>query len=336
MAATDLLNADMATLGRLVRDGFDWWRGELVGLVPPGLGRALGGAAETVAELSPEGRHTLYRGGRAVAGAGGRAAVALPRGAVLERTLVLPMLSMRDTRALVALDIDRLTPFAAADIVFDLEPVTRDPVAGRQTLLLAILPRTTGLAALAQARAGGIEPIALGQSLAPGSGELRHDFLAALEADARPWWARRGYWWGAVGLMLALNVGVAIWRDVRQTDAMAELVAAQSDGVALAQRLRGRVAAEDARRAALVARRGANDPLPLLAAATAALPPPAWVQRAQWDGKSLRLTGFAPGIDPVAALRRSPALGPVRAASADLAPDTAAGTPFDLAVTPPR
>jgi Tfp pilus assembly PilM family ATPase len=54
---------------------------------------------------------------------------------VFTRELDLPLLPPNDMRRLVALDIDRLTPFPAEAVYFDLEIIQRDADRGKQRVL---------------------------------------------------------------------------------------------------------------------------------------------------------------------------------------------------------
>ncbi len=331
MAVADFLNADMATVGAHLRAGAAWWVDELAAMIPRAL-RSGDARARTVALLSgPE--PIFLRDGRRLASppAGGKVVIALPRVAALVREVVLPRLPRADTRRLLALDLDRLTPLDPASAVFDFQTATGDAPTGRQSVRLAVVTRTTANAALARAADLGLSPLAL--AIDEGAGAVCFDFLPAL-ADAgarRPPWTDPRNWWLAAALLLLANIGFAVWRDAADIARLTQTVDTQSDAVQLAQRARARVRAEDARRAALVTRRAVHDPLVPLAVATTALPRPAWVQRLTWDGHALRLTGFTTeAIDPIAALRRSGAFASVRPSTSDLAPALARYQPFDL------
>ena len=337
MALADLLNADMATLGAAARQAFAWWVDELRAMVPAGLRRS-GARGRVLADLSGAEPVFTRDGRRLAAGPGdGRVTVVLPRARALLRETVLPRLPRADTRALIALDLDRLTPLSADDAVFDYAPAAGEQVAGRQRVTIAVVTRAVAGAALARAAAAGLEPVAL--AVEDGAGGAAFDFLPALAGGLRmPWWATARAWWGIAGVLAVVNVCVAVWRDGADVARLRETVSAQDDAVTLAQRARGRVRSEEARRAALLARRATHDPLPLLAAVTAALPPPAWVQRLAWDGQSLRLTGFTTQvIDPVSTLRASHRFVTVRQTTTDVPPEVTRYQPFDVTgeVAPP-
>lgn len=331
MALSDILNADLPTVGRQLRAGFDWWTGELAAMVPRRLRGVFARRAGTIASVEGEG-FRLFRDGRELAAgaAARRVVVALPQAGVLTREIALPRLSSRDTRALLALDLDRLTPLGPQEGVADWEERGGDAVAGRRAVLIGVAPRAAAAAALARARAAGLEPVALGQ--ATGAGGVRFDFLPQLrEPGAAPAWASARLWWSAAAVLVLANLALVVERDVAATRELRATVATQQDAVALARRLRDRVRGEEARRDALLARRAASEPLRAIAAATTALPSTAWVQRLSWDGRALRLVGFGRGgVDVVSALRRSTAFVNVRATSADATPDIALGAPFDV------
>ncbi len=330
MALADFLQADMATIVTQLRGAFAWWVDELTAMVPAWARRG-DGRARVIAQM--QGGELLYlRDGRALttAPANGRVTLALPRASALVREVLLPRLPRADTRRLLALDLDRLTPFSAAQAAFDFEGIAGDVLAGRQRVRLAVIARETGEAALARARAAGLAPDAL--AVADGDGGARFDFLPTLGlVQRRPLWAEPRTWWIAAAVFLLANIGLAIGRDAADVARLRGTVDVQSDAVQLAQRAKARVRAEEVRRAQLLARRGAQDPLPSLAVVTVALPPPAWVQRLSWDGHILRLIGFTnDAVDPLTLLRRTNAFVSVRASNGDIPPPLANYQPFDV------
>ncbi len=332
MTTPAILDADVATLARWARTGFDWWIDELRGLVPPGLKRHLAPQPAVIA-LADGDRIGLLRHGLPVDRAAGPVVVALPAEAVLLRVVRLPALGQADLRRLVLLDADRLLPFpaGAAFIDFDSGPRGAD---GLAQVTIAGAPVGRARQALAAAEAAGLAVTRLG--VATGDG-VRFDFLPALHAadGTAPGRARR-WWWSLVAAAFVLNLAVLIGRDVyalRETEA---LVTAHGEAAATARTLRARVLGEDARRRALLARRDAQDPLPLLAAATRALPDTAWVQRLSWDGGQLRLAGYKTGAaDVVAALRRFPAFASARRVPGEATAASSTTEPFDVSIERP-
>lgn len=334
MAGPTILDADMATVGRWARDGFDWWLAELRGMVPAqGLGWTRRGPALTA---HFDGLNlVLTRRGVAVARPRGRPAVALavPGEAVLVREAVLPMLAPADLARLIAFDADRLLPFAPGTALVAHE-AGRPRGDGTQGVAVAALRLEAASAAMAAAGAQGYEVRRLGAGGGTGGGAgggVRFDFLPAWRragAEAKPTGAR--FWWGLVAALFAGNLGVWIGRDVVNLRETAALVEAHGQTAGIARTLRARVIAEDGRRRRLLADRAGQDPLPILAAFTRALPDGAWVQRLAWDGAQARAAGYAAGeIDVVRLLRASPYFVAVRSTAVDV-PAQAAVQPFEV------
>jgi hypothetical protein len=244
-----------------------------------------------------------------------------------------------DTRRLLDLDIDRLSPLPPELVHFDFEIVDRGGGGGPQRVLLGIIDRIDAAELLAAARRDGHAPTAIGARTGAGA-DPRFDFLpAVLEAagGAGEDKTRRYFWIAAVFLIL-VNLAVLVGRDIIDVARLREAVEAQQPGVIAVQRLRGRVAAEDARRRDLIVRGVQNDPLRLLNTLSRTLPAGASVQHLDWNGNSLRIVGIEHADSDVAAA--------IRGAGAFVDPRVSTGTPtgtetrlrpFDLtvAVAPP-
>lgn len=335
-ASPAILDADMATVGRWARSGFAWWIEELTALVPAKLKHALAGKPAIDARFDGSG-FKLSRRGVAITRADAGVALVLPADAALVRQVQLPLLGAGDTRRLLALEADRLLPFAPGTALIDHAigaPGTAGQqwvaVAGQQWVAVAGLPLAAAETAMAAASAHGLDVRQL--RIADGAGGARFDFLADWPRAGESAGSRaRRFWWGAVACGLFVNLAALIGRDIislRQTE---ELVASHGEAAATARQLRGRVLAEDAQRRSLLQRRAAQDPLPVLAATTRALPDTAWVQRLSWDGQALRLAGYKQGnFDVVAALRAEPLFASVRSTSADVAAQISARQPFEI------
>jgi general secretion pathway protein L len=294
-----------------------------------------------LAEPAPAGGWRYWRDGRPVAGAAvGRAAavaVVLPPGAALTREVQFPRLPLADVRRMVALDLDRLSPLRPDLVFVDVEVVDRDSAAGRQTVLVGVLPRETAARQLAAARDEGLSPKALRVAAAEGpAGEGpvgRFDFLPAVRraAGEKPTGRTARYWWMAAGALLVVNLAVLVGRDILAVSRLRDEVAAQRGAVDAVLAVRRRVEGETTRRLDLVARGTRNEPLRMLAALTAAIPAGAWVQRLEWNGQTLHVVGAKGAeVDMFAALRGSPAFTNPRAAPAEAAARAGPGQPFDI------
>lgn len=341
MTLQDLLNTDVAALGGWARQGWDWWTGELAQMVPERWRRS-GRAQRPWVELGAEGAPVrLWRRGRfteRLEPAPGRALTAdvgLPAAAVLQRRLSLPAVGRADLKRLVALELDRLTPFRADQVYFDIELLERDRESGRQALLLAVIPRAEAEAALERAGRHAVTAARLG--VVDGEG-LRFDFLEAMRAAGRGGRPDRRllYGWAAAAGLIALNLAILVFKDMDDIASLQRAVDLQRPTVALALKLRQRVEQEAALRQGLLAQRAHDEPLRIEDAVTRAFPAPQWVERLEWNGHAVRIVGYRdPGFDVLAAIRKSRALGAARALTSPNATVPGAKPAFDVIAEPP-
>jgi len=323
MTLSELLNADMATLSEQGKRGLAWWRSELIAMLPERF--RTGPTQRALAPVACVTATGVTKSGPAL--------VMLPPGIGLVRSIELPRAPMPDLRRIVALDLDRLTPWNDVATIFDL--VDGGPAANpaRQRVTLAAVPRADAQTAIAVATAAGVRPLGLTLAKADGEADRRFDLLPALApgTGSDPAASAQRLWWGIVAGLGLLLVAALVWRDVEDVAALADAVAIEGAAARTAIQLAGRVEAEDSRRRALVARRTAHDPIALLDALSRSLPAGAWVQRLSDDGSTINLSGYArAGTDPVAALRSSPLLGRVTAGDAGAAPVAAGVQPFEI------
>lgn len=335
-----LLDMDMTSLGVAVREGWDWWTGELAALVPArlqGRERKLSGPSAAF-----DGAGELWLDGAALGpvaeGARRRLLpVILPSAAAIATRTMLPRLGTRDLARMIALESDRLLPFPPGTAIAGARALAHEAEPGhaRVPTMVAGMPQARAAALVEAARARGIEPLALlWQS--PEDEGLTIDLLPALVAsgaisarrDSRP------FWWGLVAALFLANIGLMIWRDVAATNTFAAEVEAQAATGSAARALAGRLAREAAVRKALLAERDAHDPLSLLALTAVALPEGAWVQRYSSSAESLRITGYkAPGSDIQAALRATGRFASLQTSVSDPTAEGGGGQPFDVSAT---
>lgn len=326
MNSPAILDADMATVARWARSGFAWWLEELRALVPARWQQRL--ARQPPVEARFDGNGFVFaRQGMGVPRPTGPVAVVLAEGTALVREVQLPALGATDLRRLLALESERLLPFAPGTALIDHDTGAADGD-GRQTVVVAGLPLAAADAAMAAAAADGLDVRSL--RVATGAG-ARFDFLPAWPGQASAAKRPQRFWWGAVAIAAAINLAVLIGRDVAALHEMAALVETHAQTAATARQLLARVIGEDTRRRALLARRAVQDPLTPLAAVTRAFPDSIWVQRLAWDGSQLRIAGYKPGsVDAVALLRRSPVFAEVRSVAGDVPAQVTSGQPFEL------
>ena len=332
----DLLSTDHEAIIQWLMHAFRWWVDELIAMVPPEWRDRFLKRSAVLAEFGDNG--IVYRKGESgellTEKPRGSVKVVLPEHTVLTRQLELPALPMSDLRRMLALDLDRLTPFRAEQVLFDAEVVGRDEENGRQEVLLGVLPRSSAEGILERARANALDPASI--SVSPGYGlSPKLDFLPAIREAAGGMAARRraAYLWVAAGVLLVFNLFMLSYRDANATDQLREAVESQQSPVTVAMRLRDKVQKEAALRAALLKQKKENAPLPILEAVTNALPDGTWVSRFEWNGRTVHIRGFqkdSPNL--LAKLEASPLLRNSRSLTADSrGPETSTGA-FDLAV----
>lgn len=340
MTLEELLNSEMdfESLAALARQGLSWWLEELAAIAPPSWRAGLSSRPRVWLEPRREGGWRLLRDGRPLAGGlrsiptGSRIGLLLPPEAILLREITVPRMSASDVRQLVALDIDRISPLAPELIHFDTAIAERGDGAGVQRVDVAIVAQQTVAELLERARRDGLAPVALAAAAPSPEAPPRFDFLPqALEGAApRAGMNVRRYLWAAVIALILLNIGILVGRDMISVSRLRDAVEAQRPGVEAVQRLRRRVQTEEVNRRALIARGQQNDPLRVLNLLTQAIPRSAFIQRMEWNGHTLHITGFKrDDTDMAAAVRGSGAFANPKLLPAG--PAAATGLkPFDL------
>jgi general secretion pathway protein L len=331
----DVLNTDLEVVGARLREGLAWWLDELAAMAAPLKSRTRRGGALT-AERRADGVYILRRPDHpdrmhSPGAARVSAALALPADIVLRRRLQAPPMPERDVRRMMTLDLDRLTPFAPGAVYLDIIVAPAAEPGGRRHALLAVAPRPQADLAVTEAQAAGIDPVAV---IAPNPDGEPFDFLPAMRA-AGAMGGRSGtttWLWAAVAVLLALNIGLAIWRDARSLAKLDAMLAVQQPVVDRIHQLQ-KAAHENSAQMRREAR-AAGEPLRVLKALSEGLPQDAWVQRMSWDGASVRIVGLRhEGVDVVAALRREPLFSNVR----ETDPSSTSEGAFDVVadVSPP-
>jgi general secretion pathway protein L len=336
MTFRDLLGNDLGPWAAGLHQSFQWWTDELARMAPPSW-RRRPRPHEAVAEIGSHGPTVrLWRGSRFQERLEGRSRplavyLAAPREQVLTRTLVLPPLPAADLRRLAAQELDRLTPFRPEEVCFDVERLEPgDRPAGE--VLLGVIRLTDLDAAVARAERFGLTPLGVGVLQ---GGRLRFDFLRAVRG-ARANRRLIGLW-SAVAVLAAINVAVAMWKDMDDVAALRRAVDLQRPTVELATKLRARVEKETADRRALLARRDWNEPMRIEDAATRAFPAPQWIERMEWNGRTVRLAGFRdPNFNVLSAIATQPVLGAPRTLSNGAPGGAGAKVSFDVIAEPVR
>ncbi len=298
----------------MLSEFFSWWVRQLSELLPARLRRTADGSAVTrvsllggamqaieIAAVGRRGAVTLCRTALDEAGlaeasarlAGKRrpapVVLLLPEAALLEREVVLPLAAERDPEAVLGYEMDRLTPFRAAEIVWKVSALKRDRARNRLSLRLSLVPRSLFSAALAPLARIGLAPDFV-EAPAPGGGWRR----IALAAPGAGRTDRRILRLAAAlaGLLAMIAAGLPFARQSLAERAVAARIAALQPRVAEVLALRRRAGSEaggsDAI-AGLAARVG--NPLAVLAALTDILPDDTYLESLTLSERRLAMTG---------------------------------------------
>ena len=233
----------------------------------------------------------------------------LPSRYLLERQLTLPLAAARDLRGVLGYEIDRLTPFSAAEVAWAHRIEAMDHAADQVGVGLVMVARGAirpSLAALAQA---GL--VAQRVEIVNGAGAIRSIPLDDTDpAQAR---AARRRMQAMIVLCLGLAAAAVAVPFVGQAVVEAELdgrIAALRPAVSEVERLRQRVMTEAARGDMLAAERAqAGNPLAALAVLTGVLPDDTFLQEISLAQRKVMLRGQSGGAARlIAALAAEPAL----------------------------
>jgi general secretion pathway protein L len=291
---------------------FDWWGRQLLDSVParfrPGAG---GGADALVADASEPGTLILRRRRRGAeqrlaqvrtdepGGIALRAALAgRPRGEavvlrlsaaqVLERAVTLPLAAERELDRVLGYEMERLTPFTAAELFWGYELLARDRARARLTLRLTMVPRAAVAALLALMSAAGGRPGQLETQAADGTRVMR------LEHEAAPGRALRQRALAAAAAALAVLVVASPF--LRQSLALADVddrLDQMAPRIAQVDVLRRRIAGAGAGGDAVAAEtRRLGDTLEALAAVTEILPDDSYLTEFTMRERKMTLSGL--------------------------------------------
>lgn len=267
-----------------------WWATEMLRWVPAGILRPRGEGA--VATLAADGSLPIAnRRGTA------RQAVVLrvPAAAMLEREVPLPLAAERDPDAVLGFEMDRLTPFAAADVHWGWMPVRRDKAAGRIVLRLLLVPKVAVAAALAALAADGLVPVAIEAGMIEAgmieAGVRRIPLRDRVRGSRRGQWVLAGLG-AACGVLCVVAVALPFaLQSARLAEAEAA-IAALRPRVDRVDALRRRALAGGADRDAVVAERArVGDTLAVVAALTAVLPDDTFLTELTLRGGQVTVSG---------------------------------------------
>jgi len=307
-------------------DGFRVWYGaRMTELVPDAFRHAFAGSGDSttvVAEsLSPDHKVTLIkrRGGRdqpgepielSVAGPAiqttGPLTLRLPRGVVLERAITLPLVAEQGLREVLGHEMDRYTPFQAAEVAWSAQVLLRDRANEKLRVLLTVLPRAT-LAPLLSALAGrGLVPDRV--EAADRGGPARTVPLSDFSTRGK---SRIGFLVGAaLAALVVAVIGVPFLQLQTQSDAIEARIADLQPRADLVSALRRKIALQANGVTALAAEQARlGDPLGAIAALTRVLPDDTFLMSLALHARQVTIEGQSDGASKlIGALSSDPVI----------------------------
>jgi general secretion pathway protein L len=300
----------------MLEEAVGWWTARMGELIPAGVraGQALLGNALIIAAgrvpaapatlLHRRNRRETELGAfvpdatdpaalRRLLGGAVREPVVLLRpspGALLERTISLPLAAQRELRRVIGYEMNRLTPFEAEDVFWGCRDVQPDRTHGRLQVRLLLVPKAGLRALLSALETAGLSPAALEVVTAGG---IRQVLPIAPDA-AHPGWQRRLTAGLAIGCMVLAVVAAGL-PFVLQSLALKRVedrIAALQPKVAEVQALRQRIEAGNAGRNAIGAETAKlGDALAVLASVTRLLPDDTYLNDLTLRQRDLTITG---------------------------------------------
>lgn len=289
----------------------EWWGGQLRTLLPARLLNQPGGEDALVADISVSGVLTLRRrrrgleqrvaelrgddasapGLRAALGnraRGEKVLLRVPASWVLERAVQLPLAAERDLTRLLGYEMERLTPFTAAELVWDHLVLLRDRARGRISLRLTMVRRTALDEAIAFLRPLGAVPSAVEAAMPDGMRVLR----LAREGGGASWLSARTL--AAAAGVLALLVAVSPFvRQAIRLSSLHEQLQAMAPRIGEVETLRRRISGTTAGGDAVAAEtRRLGDTLEALAAITEVLPDDSYLTEFTMRERKITMAGL--------------------------------------------
>lgn len=247
------MDGPISALRQAVRRFFDWWLGELAGLLPARVRGVFRRAGDVlIVDLSTDDptfslwdgrrREDLGHVDRARLAAGkigrplrailrktrsGRARIVarLPADHVLIRHLSLPEAALSNPRQALQFQIDRLTPFAKEDACFDYRINRRDTADKRIDIELVVAPRTVVDEAVELATSWGMPPDRI--DVARGDAAEGPELNLLADDDLPEVHAARAYAPTMLKVLAACLLVAAIYIPLDRLQTKADLMAAQ-------------------------------------------------------------------------------------------------------------
>lgn len=288
---------------------WQWWTGELIGLIPQRWRRHLQGrecvlvyeaghfvyreASQSVSiPLEQATQHPLFATWRTLAQRG-ELVVTLPDSELLHKVIALPAAVENRLGAALGFELDRHTPFSASEAGYGYRILQRDRAGQRIEVELYVLPDTKRQRILEALAGAGLTPHWLlpAQSVNDQANRRTLDLLPDSQRVSRRHVTRIG---GPILALLALAVliGALFYQRDQRIQSLEAEVAGQESVAEQARRLRADIEALEAGGSYIRNLKHAEPPLMvLLDELTRLLPDHTWLSRFEYQKQELRIQG---------------------------------------------
>ncbi|NVK41279.1 MAG: PilN domain-containing protein [Oceanospirillaceae bacterium] len=306
---------------------WQWWSGELFGLLPAEWRRRLRGQA-LVARVEAgqkgqlvvsEGSEELYRVPlsappplqlvqqlRQMSAQAGRTVLQVDPRKLLHKSIPLPAVTESRLESVLGFEMDRHTPFKAEDVYFGYR-VSRRDVPGQRILVdLYLMPRKRLDGMLEQVRSFGLAPTAVLPVEARTSAEQKTLNLLPREMRGSQGRERQRSLRNKMvvgGLLLAMLVAFPLYKRAQRVEALEAALAQPRAEAEQAQRVRAEIEALVDGREYLGRRKAEQLPVIfVLDELTRLLPDNTWLNRFEVDGQTVRVQGESGSASSLIAL----------------------------------
>lgn len=236
-----------------------------------------------------------------------RSVLQLPPGRLLERSITLPLAAEADLNRVLGYEMDRLTPFAAAELIWRWQLERRDRAQNKVHVKLSMVHRAGLADVLDVLQQGGMTPTLIAAEAADGTLHwlpLRHE---ASRSDGQRR-ATRAAGWVCAALALAVIAAPFVLNELAIARADARIEALQPR-LAEVEAIRARLATTIGNAHGLAAEAARiGDPLQTLAVLTDILPDDTWLSALTLQAHTLIFTGqSAHAAQLIATLSANPA-----------------------------
>lgn len=295
----------------MLAEFFEWWGGQLADLIPERLRSPEGGSDALIADASDPGVLTLLRRRRgtltrltqgprdnnaipslrpALSGkpSGEKILLRINPSMVLERSVTLPLAAERDLARVLGYEMERLTPFTAAELVWDYAVQQRDRAQARLSLRLTMVPRASIDPLIGQLRDQGAAPQAIEALLPDGTRTLKLDQMAP-PSTLLP---ARSLAFAAAALAVLVTISPFLRQSIALSDEQDRLDL-MAPRIAQVNTLRSRIAGTTAGGDAVAAEtRRLGDTLEALSAVTEILPDDSYLTEFTMRDRKMTLSGL--------------------------------------------